>query len=153
MILVFWIGQFIFSWTMWLIFAKKGQWHKYLSVCIFASWLSLVVEAIMVYYNLWSYSGHPLVGLLVNGFGVYIVTLYLFTQWLPDDHSFKTLFWYFFKWTLAAIIFEMIHAWLGHITYHKWWNIGFSYLADWFLFWLFFKYHLFVSTERRPVAQ
>lgn len=153
MILGFWIGQFIFSWTMWLIFAQRGQWHKYLSVCIFASWLSLVVEAIMVYYTLWSYSGHPLIGLLVNGFGVYIVTLYLFVQWLPTDHSFKALFWYFFKWTLAAIIFELIHASLGHITYYKWWNIGYSYLADWFLFWLFFKYHLFVSTERDPLPQ
>ena len=108
---------------MWFAFAKKGRWHEYLPVCIFASWLSLIVEAIMVYYDLWSYSGHPLLGLFVNGFG----DLY--------------------KWTLAVIIFEYIHCWLGHISYHKWWNIGYSYLADWFLFWLFYKYHKFVTQK------
>lgn len=143
----FWIGQFIFSWTMWFAFAKRGRWHKYLPVCIFASWLSLIVEAIMIYYNLWSYSGHPLLALFINAFGIYLVTIYLFIQWLPDNCSAKSMFWYYFKWTLAVILFECVHAWLGHISYHKWWNIGYSYLSDWLLFWLFYNYHKFVTQK------
>lgn len=147
MVWAFWIGQFIFSWAMWLAFARKGRWYEYLSVCIFASWLSLVVEAIMVYYSLWSYSGHPLLALFVNGLGSYIVTIYLFVQWPPNDRSAKSILGYYFKWTLAVIFFEYIHLWLGHISYQNGWNIGYSYLSDWFLFWLFNKYHNFVTQK------
>lgn len=145
MVTAFWIGQFIFSWVAWFLFAKKGRWHKYLPVCIFASWLSLILEALMHYYNLWSYSGHPLIALFGNAFGIYIVTLYLFIQWLPEDRSLRPMLIYWFKWSIVVIIFEWFHFWLGHISYHKWWNIGYSYISDWLLLWIFYRYHIFIT--------
>lgn len=148
MVIAFWVSQFIFSWGAWFLLAKKGRWREYLPVCIFASYFSLVIEAIVHYFNLWTYSGHPLLSLFTNGFGVYIVVMYLFIQWLPRERTFKSMFKYWFIWTAVAIIFEWVHIWLGYMTYQKWWNIGYSYLSDWLLFWLFYQYHVFVNGRR-----
>jgi len=32
-----------------------------------------------------------------------------------------------------------------HLKYDKWWNAGCSYLADWFLYWLFYEFHKFLN--------
>jgi len=100
----------------------------------------------MHYYKLWDYGDqdHQINKFFIEVFddvGIYVVTTYLFLQWLPTPHTFKRLFWYFFIWTAIAASVEWIHVATGHMTYHKWWNLGFSYISDWILFWVFYKYH------------
>ncbi len=139
---MFWIFGFILSWGLWLTFADKKRWREIFPVTIFSSWISFAVEAYMHYVSeLWSYSGQTITPLLGNAFGIYIVVPYFFIQWLPKQKDFKTLVTYFFLWTSFAIIFEFVHWYFLQIEYHQWWNIGCSYLSDWVLFWVFFKYY------------
>ncbi|MDF2570226.1 MAG: hypothetical protein K0R55_1830 [Sporomusa sp.] len=150
---VFWITRFVIDWAVWFWFSDKRQWRAYLPTCIFASWISYIVEAVMVHYPLWSYSGHKLMSLNVNGFGIYIVFVFLFIQRLPKQRKLGNLLKYWFIWTGIAISIELFHLLLGHITYHSWWNIGYSYLADWLLLLLFYKFHLFVTESRSSISQ
>lgn len=152
---MFWIARFIFDWLVWIVLADKSRWREIIPVCFFASWVSYIVEAIMLHYQLWSYTGHHLLALNINGFGCYIVATYLFIQWLPTDHSFKKMFIYWLYWTGFVIVFELFHVWMGELQYYKWWNTIWSYLADWFLFWVFYKYHQIfcASKARRPLSR
>ena len=146
---MFWIVGFILSWLVWLIFADKKRWQEIFPVTIFASWLSFIVEAWMNYvYSLWSYSGSAVLPLFGNAFGVYIVVPYFFIQWLPYKRNLRNMLIYFFLWTGFSIIFEFIHWRFLQIEYHHWWNIGCSYLSDWFLFWLFYKYYAATGLDK-----
>ena len=146
---MFWIVGFTLSWLVWLIFADKRRRKEIFPVSIFASWISFIVEAWMHYaYNLWSYSGLAILPLFGNALGIYIVVPYFFIQWLPHERSINKMFIYFFFWTGFSIIFEFIHWRFLQIEYHLWWNIGCSYLSDWFLFWLFYKYYAMTGLEK-----
>lgn len=138
---VFWIIRFIVDWTVWILFADKSRWREILPVCIFSSWISYIVEAMVVHYKLWSYTGHQLLALNLNGVGCYIVVTYLFIQWLPSDRTFLKMIVYWFYWTGFSIIFEWFHIWSGQMQYYQWWNWKLSYASDWFLFWIFYKYY------------
>lgn len=144
--MTFWIARLIFDWVLWLIFADKKRWKEILPVCFFASWVSYIVES-QIYHNwqLWSYSGQPNIALAINGFGIYIVVTYLFIQWLPENRTAANLFYYLFLWTAVCIVFEYFHLLTGNFMYHKWWNLAYSYLADWILFYGFYKYYLLFS--------
>lgn len=147
---MFWIISFILSWLVWLMFANKNRWKEIMPVCIFASWLSFILESWMHYvYTLWSYTELPILSLLGNGFGVYIVVPYFFIQLLPHKPALKTMLVYFFLWSNFAIIFEFFHWYLLKIEYHLWWNIGYSYLADWLLFWIFYKFYVGTDLEKK----
>lgn len=145
---LFWVGQFFSFWLVWFTFAKRGRWHEYLPTCILASFTSVLVESGTYFYSLWKYSSHPLVAFYLNAFGVYIVVMYLFLQWLPKKRTIANMLKYWFIWTAIVIVIERVHLLLGHMWYLKWWNSGYSYIADWFLFLIFYKYHVFI-TERR----
>ena len=146
---MFWIVGFTLSWIVWFIFANKKYWKEILPVSIFASWLSFIVEAWMYHVlNLWSYSGMPILPLFGNAFGIYLVVPYFFIQWLPHERSLNKMLIYFFLWTGFSIIFEFIHWRFLQIEYHLWWNIGCSYIADWLLFLIFYKYYIFTNLEK-----
>jgi hypothetical protein len=146
---LFWIVGFILSWFVWFIFANKKRWKEILPVSIFASWISFIVEAWMHYvYNLWSYSGLAILPLLGNAFGIYLVVPYFFIQLLPQERRLGKMLIYFFLWTGFAIIYEFFHWYLLKIEYHLWWNMGCSYLSDWLLFWIFYKYYVTTNLEK-----
>jgi len=151
MILV-WVVGFIVSWLIWFIFANKKRWKEILPVSIFASWISFAVEAWMHYvYNLWSYAGSGILPLFGNAFGIYLVVPYFFIQYLPQERTLVKMLVYLFLWADFAIVFEFLHWYFSKIEYHLWWNIGFSYLSDWLLFWIFFKYY--VSTNLQKLSK
>lgn len=139
---MFFISRFIIAWALWLIFADKKRWREIFPICFFAAHLGGTTDIIMRHYELWSYNGaHTLVRELMDDWETYIVVTYLFIQWLPKQQTFWNLFKYFFIWTTVAIGIEWIHVITGKMEYYKWWNMGCSYLSDWFLFWLFYKIH------------
>ncbi len=146
---LFWLTSFVLSWLFWFFFAAKKRWREILPVSIFASWLSFGVEALIQYlYNLWSYSGPVLFPLFGNAFGIYLVVPYFFIQWLPVERTISKLVFYFFLWTGFAIFFEFVHWYLGKIEYHLWWNMMYSYLSDWFLFWIFYNYYVVMNLKK-----
>lgn len=143
---MFWITSFTLSWIFWYLLADKDRWREILPVSIFASWVSFAVEALMHYVtNLWSYSGSVIFPLFGNAFGVYLVVPYFFIQWLPTERSIVKMLFYFFLWTGFAIFFEFIHWYFSKIEYHLWWNIGCSYISNWLLFWIFYKYYVLTN--------
>ena len=146
---MFWIVALIFSWLVWFAAADKKRWKEILPVSIFASWLSFIVEAWMHnVYELWSYSGLKIYPLFANALGIYIVVPYFFIQFLPREKTLRKMVVYFFLWADFAIIYEYFHWYLLKIEYHLWWNIGYSYLSDWFLFWIFYKYYVMINLKR-----
>lgn len=132
----------IINWIAWAILADKKRWRELFLVSLFAVSLGLLTDVIMVYYPLWTYiCQNQLLGFLLNDFGCYVVIPYLFIQWLPRKQSFQPMFVYFFIWTCISISIELLFLKTNHMTYDKWWNLTLSYLADWFLYWLFYIFH------------
>jgi hypothetical protein len=137
----FFLGVIIVSWILWFIFADKTRWREIFPVSFFAGYLGLITDIIMDYYRLWEYKNGKIMGELFDDFSVYIVVTYLFIQWLPTNHTFWAFFRYWFIWTATAIGIEWVHVVTDHMEHHKWWNYGWSYFANWLLFWIFYKYH------------
>lgn len=147
---MFFITRAIIVWGVWLFFADKRRWREILPVCILASFLGTLTDVIMEEYPLWGYysGSHPLVVILLDEFEVYPVVTYLFIQWLPKNRTFASLFWYWFKWTGLAITIEWIHIYAGYMMYLQWWNMGCSYISDYILFWVFYKFHQVLRLEK-----
>jgi hypothetical protein len=144
----FYIEWFILAWAVWLLFADKTRWREILSVCIFAKCLALATDVLVFYYPLWEYVGSPLLIHLADDLGIYPVVTYLFIQWLPGSRTVNNMLRYWLEWTTIAVAIELVYVSSGHMRYHRWWTIWHSYVADWFLYWLFYKYHAVLKLER-----
>lgn len=139
---MFFVICFFLAWLCWIIFADKKRWNELFLVSLFATLLGLFTDILMQHYCLWEYpSGHPLLPHLADDFGIYITVSYLFIQWLPKKQTFWAMICYWFIWTVVTIGIELIFRATNHIQYHKWWNTGWSYLADWILFLVFYEFH------------
>ncbi|MEW9673110.1 CBO0543 family protein [Ammoniphilus sp. 3BR4] len=147
---MFFIASFVISWVVWLIFADKQRWKELFPVAIFAGYLAGLSDDLMRNVELWSYKYNPEKNALIEfltDIGIYIVTTYLFIQWFPKKRVWL-VFRYLFIWTGFTITMEWIYFVTGHIQYHKWWNIGWSYFSDWLLFLLFYLFHKNFKLER-----
>ncbi|WP_369405521.1 hypothetical protein [Aneurinibacillus tyrosinisolvens] len=78
----------------------------------------------------------------------YIVVAYLFIQWLPKQQTFWRVFLHLFLFTGIGITMEWIHITTHHMTHEKWWNYGWSYLANWFLYLTFYSFHRVFRLEK-----
>lgn len=149
---MFFIIREMIVWTIWFFFADKKRWRELFIPAMFAGLLAILTDHLMHHYLLWHY--HPkgeisqLTIELFDDFGMYMVVTYLFIQWLPKKQSGWIMFQYWFVWTGFAIGIEWIHLFTGHMEHHKWWNLGYSYLADWLLFWLFYWFHKIFRLEK-----
>lgn len=142
--MTFFSARFIIAWLCWLVFANKSRWKEILPVCFFASLLSLIADQIIDWHiPYWEYYGSEpkIVRYLMNDFDFTIVVTYLFIQWLPRKKSLRTMFAYWFAWVALAIIIEYIHIATGHMAHHHGWSLLHSYVIDWLLFWIFYKYY------------
>ncbi|MCL6638988.1 MAG: hypothetical protein K6T80_04805 [Firmicutes bacterium] len=141
--------RFVIAWVIWLIFADKKRWRELLPVGVFAGFLGSTSDTLMANYPLWEYPGdRPLIPLLTDDWSIYIVVPYLFVQWLPGRREFWPRLVYWFIWTAVTSGVEFVHVATGHMVYHRWWNLGWSYAADWILFWLFYQYHKIFQLSR-----
>ncbi len=140
---------FVISWIVWAIFSDKKRWRELFVVSIFASYLGCLTDVLIEHYPLWQYQGgNPLLLHFFDEFGWYIVVPYLFIQWFPQKKSFPRVFGYFLIWTGITIAIEWIHLFTNHIVYKQWWNLGWSYTADWILFSLFYLFHKVFKLNR-----
>ena len=139
---MFYLIWFVLSWVFWIVFSDKNRWREIFPVSIFAVCLDSIADIITSLYPLWNYDGNVIRILpYIDGPGIYIVVPYLFIQWLPKQQTLLHILKYFFIWTIFSLAFEIIHLKTGHMHYGLWWNIGWSYLADWILFFLFYQFH------------
>lgn len=138
--MTFWIGRFIIEWVVWLSVADKRRWREILPVCLFASYISLIADQLSELFELWQYYPKDCLADLLNAIGIYMIATYLFIQWLPCQKTYLNLFCYFFCWTIIAVSIEFIHVYFGYMK-HLNWSYGYSYAADWALFWLFYKFY------------
>lgn len=147
---MFFIVRFILVWLIWIIFADKKRWREILPVCILASFCGVVSDILIEYYPYWDYSDNrvsPLFIDLGDEFEIFPVATYLFIQWLPKKSAWIMLC-YWFVWTGAAITIEYIHLITEHMEHLNGWNLWYSYIADWVLFWVFYQYHKILRLER-----
>jgi len=149
---MFYTIVFAASWIAWILLADKSRWRELFLVSILASFLGCLTDEIMQHYTLWQYQkGQPFLINIADDFGVYVVVTYLFIQWLPRNRTFQIMFVYFFVWTCVAISIELIYNFTNHLVYFQWWNSWCSYVADWFMFLLFYQFHrLFNLKELSP---
>ena len=147
---MFFIERAVIAWIVWLICADKNRWREILPVCVLASFLAALTDLLMKEYKLWEYYSElgSLCTIFLDEFEVYPVVTYLFIQWLPKNRTFASMFWYWFKWTGLAIAIEWIHVHAGYMMYFQWWNMGCSYIADYILFWIFYKFHQALHLEK-----
>lgn len=140
---MFWVIRFIFFWLIFILLADKRRWRELLPVSIFSIALGATTDNIMHHLLMWSYDDKQtsLIADLTDDWSVYIVVTYLFIQWLPKNKNFRNMFIYWLIWTTITIAIEFIHVYTRHMTYSTWWNIGWSYLSDWLLFYIFYKYY------------
>ena len=148
---MFFIIRFIIVWIIWFIFADKKRWKELFPVAVFAGLLGSTTDNLMIYYKLWGYmdAGLPTPILkMMDDWGIYLVVTYLFIQWLPKKKTFKNMILYWFIWTSTAVIVEVIHLETGHMEYQNFWNLGYSYISDWILFWIFYKLHGVITYKK-----
>jgi hypothetical protein len=144
--MTFSVSLFVISWICFFIFADKKKFHLFYPTCLFASYLACATDFLLTeHYVLWdypegtkmqTYSYH-----LMQQLGVYFVVSYLFLQNLPQRKHTFTLFRYVFYWTLLALLIEWLATTTGFMKYGKWWKLGWSYLCDWLLYFIFFFHH------------
>lgn len=146
---MFYFINFSLCWLCWLTFADKKRWRELFAVSLLALFTASLSEDLMHHYLLWEYlGGNGFVIGLLNSFGIYIVIPYLFIQWLPKELNLKNLLWYGLIWSVFALGIEWVYLFTKHMKYYKWWNLGFSFLADGFLFWVFYQFHKIFHLER-----
>jgi hypothetical protein len=145
----FYYIRFALTWVFWLLFADKHRWRELFTVGIFATFLDGFADILSFHYPLWKYQPqNSVVPDLFDNIGIYLIVPYLFIQWLPKDHTVLRMFVYWFLWTAFAISVEWIHIRTGYMTYDLWWRIEYSYLADWVIYWLLYKFHRVFKLEK-----
>ncbi len=148
---MFFIIRFMLVWTIWLIFADKKRWRELFSISFFASAVGSTTDHLMHYYDLWRYQDKLINRFVLNAmddWGIYIVVTYLFIQWLPRNRSIKNMVPYWIIWTSVAISIEFIHIKTNHMIHKNGWTFMHSYIADWVLFYVFYKVYLLFKYDR-----
>lgn len=149
--MLFPIIKFFSSWIIFLTFAEKRLFFRFSSTVYFAVILALITDLLMFVTPLWEYPGSKtelFFKQMLHSFGIYFVTTYLFLQTLPKKATIFTLTRHIFYWTVFAIIVEWICLKIGYIKHGLWWNLGWSYLSDWILFFVFYLHYKWQAQHR-----
>lgn len=150
----FYYFRFAIELGIWLCFADKKRWRELIPVCFLASLLGAITDTIMHHHKFWDYDdGCSAIPYILNDFGTYVVVTYLFIQYLPKERTPGAMVWYWVKWTAASIGIEWVHVHTGHLRYFRGWNMVWSYVSDWILFWIFYKYHQIFQFEKLTSSQ
>lgn len=129
---------FLSSWTAFILFADRKRWRIYAPVSLLAMVMSLTSDHFVSSYPLWSYRDtsdvvpESIIRVL-DDFGVYPVTTYLFIQYKPRLGGVRRVL-YYLAWTSGVILLEKFFCLQGWMVHNLWWNLGCSYLADWLIF-------------------
>ncbi|HEU4965709.1 MAG TPA: CBO0543 family protein [Bacilli bacterium] len=146
---MFYCLRFLLMWAIWWYFSDKRRWRELLVVGLFAGFLGSASDSITDHFHFWAYQkSHPLVCRLLDDIGIYVVVSSLFIQWLPRKRSLGRMILYWLVWTLTTVCIEWVHLSLGYMNHGNGWNLGWSFLCDWFLFWLIYKFHQLFRLSR-----
>lgn len=146
---MFFIIQFIIVWIVWIIFADKKRWREFLPIGFFAAATGSMVDTVATHYGWWKYHGHLIYFTrILDNLGIYIVTPYLFLQYLPKRKTFWRILVHWFLWSTGAIGIEWLHIKTGHMVHGHSWSMTISYLTDYILFALFYGYYKLFRFER-----
>nr|WP_106779269.1 CBO0543 family protein [Lysinibacillus timonensis] len=140
--------NFLISWIVFFSFSNRKKFPLYMVTGYMGVTLALITDLLMYIYPLWYYPGTKIELFciqLLNGFGIYFVTIYFFLQSIPKKQTVLSMTLHILNWSIFVIILELIYLYFGFIKYGLWWNIGFSYVADWILFIVFYFHHKWVS--------
>ncbi|WP_134703144.1 CBO0543 family protein [Ammoniphilus sp. YIM 78166] len=139
------IVLFSTSWILFLIFADKKKIPLYISTCYTAVILAFITDLLMVTRPLWEYpvrvKEHLFWIEMMNAFGIYFVTTFLFLQLLPQKQTILRMTRHIFYWSTFAILIEYLALKVGFIKHQMWWNLGWSYLSDGILFTFFYAHY------------
>jgi hypothetical protein len=147
----------ILSVLLFLIFGDKKKLPVFTHTSLVASLIATMTDLLMIPYPLWNYPSQTSWNLfykqMIHTFTVYPVVVYLFLQTLPRKQTFITVARHIFYWTIPCILLEWISLKIKYIEHGLWWNLGYSYLADWILFSLFYIYHKWVMKHMNEVYE
>ncbi|WP_134703563.1 CBO0543 family protein [Ammoniphilus sp. YIM 78166] len=145
--MLFSITTFTLAWLAYIRFADKTKFHKLYPTVLLAMYLASSVDLFgSHHYKLWDYREEDKEGIeylhhLLQQLGIYPVVTYLFLQYIPCEEINWRLLRYIFYWTLLSLTVEWLAIITGNMYYSKWWTLGYSYLADWILFLIFFFHY------------
>lgn len=144
--MTFSITLFSVSWLYFFIFADKRKIPLFYSTCLLAMYLASTVDSLGGhYYSLWDYPDsnklRSFTHHLLQQFGVYPVVVYLFLQTLPKKQNLIRILLHIFYWSILALAIEWIAIKTGFMEYKNRWNLGWSYLADWILYFIFYLHY------------
>lgn len=143
--MTFSIIQFIISWGCFILFADKKKFYLIVPTCYTAMYLACTTDMMTFVYPLWEYPAATKIQVffrhILHDTAIYPVVTYLFLQTLPKKQSVFSIARHMFYWSILAISIEVIAIKTGNMNHHLWWNFGFSYLADWILFVIFYFHH------------
>lgn len=112
----------------------------FIHTCQVASLIATMTDLLMIPYPLWNYPSQTSRNLffkqMIHTFTVYPVVVYLFLQTLPRKQTFITVARHIFCWTIPCILLEWISLKINYIQHGLWWNLGYSYFADWVFIYL-----------------
>ncbi|KEO83057.1 cupin domain-containing protein [Tumebacillus flagellatus] len=143
---------FLVSWAAFWKFGDLRQWRRLLPAVLLSMVMSLTSDSVTDHYPLWTY--HDTTGWmpylairLIDDFGVYPVTAYLFLQYMPSPNRQVR---YFMTWTLAVILLETLFVFQGWMVHKDWWSIACSYIADWLIFFLLYRFTVLFNKSGSP---
>lgn len=150
--MIFSVVIFIASWVSFLIFADKKKFFNFLPTCYLAMILGLMTDILTYHYPLWSYPAQNKLFQLFRNYldelGVYFVVTYLFIQTLPRKQSIFKIAIHIFYWSVLSFSLEFIAIATGSMNHGLWWNIGYSYIADWILYIIFYSHFKLLNKHR-----
>lgn len=137
---------FALSWSAFAVFADTSRWRQFLPAAMLAMLMSFSSDVMMYSYPLWVY--HDGTGLLsivyvhlLDDWGIYPVTTYLFLQYFPAQKSLRSKMIYFVAWTTGVILLEALFCQMGWMKHQMWWSLLCSYIADWVIFYTLLSFH------------
>lgn len=144
--MIFSVSLFVISWICFYLFADKKKFTIFYPSCLLSLYLSCAVDFFATeHYILWDYPQGSKIQTyfyhLLQQFGVYPVVTYLFLQTLPKNQNILHMLRHVFYWSILSITIEWLAISVGYMEHLKWWNLGWSYLCDWILYFIFYSHH------------
>lgn len=139
---MFYLPLALLTWLCFGWMIDRRRLPSLLVYGLFGAVLATVQDRLVMLYQLWEYrdigpvAAHPQIALLISLSAAPIFGM-RFAQGLPPRTA-EVPWRRIFKYMLIAMVPELIALYSGHILYHNWWNVGFSfaaYIPIWISFW------------------
>jgi quercetin dioxygenase-like cupin family protein len=148
---------FALSWSAFAVFADKSRWRQFLPAALLAMLMSLCSDVMLYSYPLWVYrDGTGLLSVvyvhLLDDWGIYPVTAYLFLQFFPHQGRVRSKVTYFLAWTTGVILLEALFCEMGWMKHQLWWSLFYSYCADWVIFYTLLQFHNLYNRKSQIVS-